>query len=517
MTVTEGAFTIAEDRWRVTPHSFAEHVSGGSCIAYRHHKLVGYFLYLLGVGLIDRLGVTLPVGSGKSFLTSWWFPVWTFHHFPSDRFILASYEATFAEEWGKLVRGTLDEHPELGVQLRPDSQAANRWRTNKGGGMWTAGAGGAITGRRAKKFLIDDPHKNFQEAHSPTVQESIYNFYRSTARTRLLPHAGVGLVMSRWCENDLTGQIQKSPAADRWVWVHLPAVAVDDETIETVIGAATALRLREKGIPLPEWHRGKGEALWPTYWNFETQQWEAWFDESELAEIRQEVGEYIFAGMYQGDPSPAEGGMFKRHNWAFTDVAPVERLDLVRRWDLAGTEGGGDWTAGVLMGRAPNGTVFVLDVRRIQGGPDEVDRFVLATAQEDRRRYDNRVVIRLEQEPGSSGKSVAEGMVKDLLAGFDVKAQTSSGDKALRARPLASQQGVGNVYLVREQQDDGSFREPEWWQRFIDEAAGFDAGAAHDDMVDAASLAYTDLAELARARRRSRVRTTSVAGRQLPG
>jgi len=440
---------------------------------------------------------------------SHWFPLWQLEHWPDRRLILAQYEATLAEEWGKAVRATINDHPdELRVRLRQDSQAANRWRTEEGGGMWTAGTNGAITGRRASTLLIDDPLKNFQEAHSPTIREAVWRFYTSTGRTRLLPGGSVVVVMTRWHEDDLIGRIAATDEdRDQWVFVRLPAIAECDETIVDVIGARAVRRLTDLGLPVPSWHRAEGEPLWP-----ELTPGVPWYDLDELNDVRAEVGEYVWTGLYQQRPSALEGELFRRDAWAKVPAAPAN-LDVVRRWDFAATEKKqSDYTVGVLMGRSKvkgDRRVYVLDVRRDRIGPAGVERLVRATAEDDREAHGS-VPIRIEREPGSSGVHVENHYVTDVLAGFDVAFVPASGDKVVRAMPLSAQQTVGNVALVSNA--DGSA--PGWWQPYIDELAAFPNGN-HDDQVDASSGAYADL--LARRKIQRRARVSSVAGRSMPG
>ena len=118
----------------------------------------------------------------------------------------------------------------------------------------------------------------------------------------------------------------------------------------------------------------------------------------------------------------------------------------------------------------------------------------------------------LEQEPGSSGKKDADYFVRSVLAGYPARAVPTSRNKILNARPFAGQQQAGNVRLVRKLREDGSYGRADWWEMFTAEAASFPRGA-HDDMVDAASQAYNDLA--GRAMRRSRARIGGAAGRML--
>jgi hypothetical protein len=131
----------------------------------------------------------------NSLLTSHWFPVWYLSLFPDRRVISASYEADFAASWGRKVRNTVAQHSEaLKLEVAEDSAAANRWETRQGGGMMTAGVGGPLTGKGANLLLVDDPVKNAEEAASQTLRDKIWNWWTSTAYTRLEPD-GVAVVV----------------------------------------------------------------------------------------------------------------------------------------------------------------------------------------------------------------------------------------------------------------------------------------------------------------------------------
>lgn len=178
-----------------------------------------------------------------------------------------------------------------------------------------------------------------------------------------------------------------------------------------------------------------------------------------------------------------EGALFREDWFRYVDSAPAG-LQVLRYWDLAATEGGGDWTAGAKIGRL-DGSFYILDVKHRQYGPANVERLLESTAADDGPA----VGVRIEEEGGSSGKADAEAKVK-LLAGFDVRTLRATGDKGVRARPLAAQAEKGNVYLVR----------GEWNADFIDELTSFnpdvkDNGGGYDDQVDAASGAFNALAK----------------------
>ncbi|WP_116996314.1 phage terminase large subunit [Desertimonas flava] len=490
---------IAKRAWLATPDTFGRRLSHGTLVAPSHLRLLSWLLYLSSIGYVRRLTIAMPPGHAKSTATSRWFPGWDLELRPKHKIILASYESTLAVEHGKAVREMLMENADkLHVRLKADSQAADRWVTMAGGGLRTAGAGGSITGRRADIFIVDDPFKGFDDSHSPTQRGAVWNWYRSVARTRLLPGGSIIIVQTRWHPEDLIGMVSEQP---NWVHLRLPAIAEEDESIETVVGAEFVAKCARDGVPLPAWHRAEGEPLWP--WLIEPSDVLAgvpWYSADEMAEIRDEVGEYVWQTLYQQNPTVIDGDMFKRDNWVRVDAAPAG-LQVVRRWDMAATEGGGDATAGVLMGRAKNGRVYILDVKHERYGPSGVERLIANTAEEDAEKYGRKMPILIEQEGGSAGKNVAEHYAATVLPGFNVRFEGSTGDKTVRALPLAAQVESGNVYLVRREGDRGP-ETPGWWSKLIDEAAAFPNGA-HDDIVDAASLAYMDLLRLAKTRKKA--------------
>lgn len=176
------------------------------------------------------------------------------------------------------------------------------------------------------------------------------------------------------------------------------------------------------------------------------------------------------------------GSMFQRHWFKTADAAP-QSLRRVRFWDLAsssprpGTDP--DYTAGVLLGRDQRGCYWVLDVARVRTTPAQVEALVASTAVRD----GHGVPIRMEEEPGSSGKTVISHYLRNVLPGYDFAGVKSSGDKATRARPLAAQAEAGNVTLVQ----------GPWNKDFLDELEVFPS-TAHDDMTDASSGALNHLA-----------------------
>ena len=196
------------------------------------------------------------------------------------------------------------------------------------------------------------------------------------------------------------------------------------------------------------------------------------------ATVRAQYTSTLAAQELEGEFLDAAGTLFKRHWFGRADTMPT-LIHRVRAWDLAATPkdekeaGDPDWTVGVLMGKAEDGTHYVLDVRRMRGTPQQVQALVKGTADEDGRE----VAIVMEQEPGSSGVAVIDYYLR-LLGGYNFRGERSTGDKVTRAQPLAAQAEGGKVKVLR----------GPWNKDFLDEIEVFPFGK-HDDQVDATSLA----------------------------
>jgi predicted phage terminase large subunit-like protein len=190
------------------------------------------------------------------------------------------------------------------------------------------------------------------------------------------------------------------------------------------------------------------------------------------------MGEYAVAGQFQQRPAPATGGEFKPDMIETVDAIPAGVLQWCRGWDLGATEGAGDYTAGVKVGKLRDGRYIVAGVVREQFGTAKRDALIKATASGDGM---GQAKQSLPQDPGQAGKGQAQALAA-MLAGHHVHTSPETGDKVVRARPLASQVNAGNVLMLR----------GEWNKAFIDELRTFPNGL-HDDQVDGASRAFNGL------------------------
>lgn len=425
-----------------------------------HHRVLGSYLDRVLTGEITRLMAFMPPQNGKSELVSRRFPAYALGKHPDLRIVATSYSAGLAGDMSRDVQKVMET--EEYTQLFPDTtlptNADREARTalhfevvGRRGYYRAAGVGGGITGKTADIGIIDDPVKNREEAESEAHRKAVCGWYTSTFYTRLFGDTGrVIICLTRWHEDDLAGWLLKmaadDPGADQWTVLSFPAIATEARH--------------------PEDPRQEGEALWPSKYPI-----------AELHRRQIISGTYDWSALYQQEPKPPGGGMFKREWFEIVDAVPVER-ERCRGWDKAGTDMGGDWTAGALMSKTPDGLYFVEDVRRARLSSGRRNALMRQTAADDGIS----VVIRIEQEPGSGGKESAEISVREF-AGYAVSVVPSTTNKRERARPLAIQCEAGNVRLLK-----GA-----WNKAFIDELCDFDTGA-HDDQVDAASSAFNELA-----------------------
>lgn len=191
----------------------------------------------------------------------------------------------------------------------------------------------------------------------------------------------------------------------------------------------------------------------------------------------------------------ALGTMFRRGDFEIIDQSQIPDFEssvrLVRFWDLAATEktetNNPDWTVGTLA-MFTGGKFYVLDVQRARVRSDKVEELIARTAKEDGIL----VPIRMEQEPGSAGKNLADQYARYILPGFDFRAIPASGDKVLRAQPFASAVANKNVFVVRSK----------WWTDWIDELSSFPEACDHDDQVDSVVGAFNFLTGLGLPQRR---------------
>lgn len=406
-----------------------------------------------------RIIVQMPPRHGKSETCSVSLPAWFLSLWPAGRVILVGCEQDFAIGWGRRVKDMAQDHPELGIELRPDVDAAGRWVTTQGGGMYCAGIGGNIIGKGFELGIIDDPVKNGEEAQSQTIQERNWTWWTTTFRTRCEPGGSIVIIMQRFDENDLVGKLlarMKEGTGEDWEVVSFPAEAEEND----VLG------------------RKPGEPLWPERYGTDA-----------LKVFK--LDPYWWATQFQQRPAPLEGGLFKMADLSAAlmdaSVVPSRAIEDVRYWDKAATKheresNKSPQTAGVKGGIDYEGRWWITDVVAFQEDPPGVERMIRAVAEAD----GHHVPIAIEQEPGSGGKDVISHYERNILRGYSLTGHLPGADKITRASPFAAELRKGNVRIVR----------APWNDAFFNELAKFPNGA-RKDQVDATTGLFAVIADIA--------------------
>lgn len=408
-------------------------------------------------GRINRLLINVPPGSMKSLLVSVFWQAWEWgpRNLPSMRFLATAFNDGPVKRDTRKCRDLMLS--EWYRSLWPHivlTRTAETSFANSGTGTREAVAFGSLTSQRGDRLLIDDPHST-ETAESAAERLATTRKFREGATNRLNDQdkSAIVVIMQRLHSEDVSGVIQK--LGMDYVHLCLPMEFEPERRCSTAIGFSDP-RVDD------------GDLLDPVR-----------FPREVVDNLKRDMGAYAFAGQYQQRPTPREGGMFKRH-WfegKIINVAP-EGTVWARHWDLAATaKKTAARTAGVKIGRMPDGRFVVGHVAKTQDEGHAVRKLILATAQTDGKACE----ISLPQDPGQAGKVQAADMIA-MLAGFKARAAPETGDKATRAEPFAAQCEAGNVYLVS----------GEWNESYLDELTGF-PGSQFKDQVDASSGAFARL------------------------
>lgn len=400
-----------------------------------------------------RLMIFMAPQEGKSQKVSRRTPAWLLTHDPTLRVAIVSFEQERAVRWGRDIKRDIETHPELRIRLRPDSQAAGRWHTIEGGGVYCVGIGGALTGEPVDILLIDDPVKGRREAESATQRQYAWDWWESVGSTRLSPRGRVCLMMTRWHEDDLAGRLLANEPGD-WRVVRIPAIAEENDVLGRRPGEElTSVRGREPGY---------------------------------FRKLEQTRSPYVWLSIYQQTPSAAEGLIFKRLWWRYWGqaprIGPSERVSLAGKvyaladcWrfatvDLAAsTRTAADYTVISAWARTISGDLLLLDRTRVRVGEEE--HFAAARPLLERWQLDTMFI-----ETGQIGMTLVREATQ---SGIPVSPLDAETDKLSRALPASAWCKGGRLWLP-----SGAW----WLETWLSEHAQFPSGT-HDDQVDTTSYA----------------------------
>lgn len=415
--------------------------------------------------------INVPPGSTKSTIISIMLPAWCWTRMERMRIIGTSHNKDLALDLARKSRGVVKSEQYIDlfdIALKHDQDTKTYFENEAGGDRHAVGTDGSIIGFHGDLILVDDP-VNPKGARSEleikgvniALNEGIFT-RKTDKRTALII-----MVMQRLAETDpsaemLRRSLEGTEGAAPVKHICLPA---DLRTGRTFVKPQRLV------------HKYVDDLLDPIR-----------MPRDVLKKEKLRLGEYGYAGQYDQNPVPAEGGMFKTDRIRCDRPTPPRSAfkRVARYWDKAGTEGDGAYTAGVLMalhdikdaqGKVVETNIWILDVIRFQEESATRERIIRQTAEMDGKN----VFIGVEQEPGSGGKDSVNATIRSTLFGFSVVGDKVTGDKAVRADPFSVQVNNGNCYVK-----PGA----EWWPAFRDEMKLFPVGR-YRDQTDAASGCFS--------------------------
>ena len=428
---------------------FATHVYPGFKIGPHHRKLSRIFEDVIA-GKKKRVIINIAPRHGKSEFSSYLFPAYFLGKFPEKKIIMGTHTASLSEDFGRRVRNLIEseEYQELfpDTRVADDQKAAGKWSTGAGGQYYAAGVGGALAGRGADVFVIDDPHSE-QEAKTgnPGVFLSAWEWFQSGPLQRLMPNGVIIVVMTRWSMMDLTGQIinhmVKNPDADQWEVVEFPAI-LDEGTANE-------------------------RSLWPEFWPLE-----------ELKKKRAGMDTRYWSSQYLQNPTAEGAQIIKREWWKFWEKDDPPQCDFtIMSLDAAQEKHNrADYNAVTLWG------VFFNE-------ETNQNNIILLNAWKERMEFPELKKAMINEyndwEPDCfivEKKSAGAALYQELRSmGIPVSEFTPSrgNDKIARANAVADLFASGMVWAPLDRR---------WAQEVVQECSEFPVGT-HDDYVDSATQA----------------------------
>lgn len=462
----------------------------------------------------EVLIVSVPPQEGKSTYCSMLLPAWYLGRNPGHQVIEISYNLEQAAKWGEKTLNLMKKYGNdlFGVKVDPNSDSKSNWSMANGfGGMMSAGIRGGITGNPGHLIICDDTLKGAEDMNSPTFKRKNLEEWDDSITTRFQENTKVLMVATRWCEDDLSGEIYNRSLAPDYegypvhilnfkalaepdpdelrdrIAVHecsdreCVALRSDPDAMSSQRDQRKYDRLASHVLDVTDWRdpvlgRKYGEGLGGQH------------STKFFRRKRASTPQGRWMSMHQGIPTFGASGMFPEEDWRFwayddeeADLGPgdirisrnAEFGKVVRVWDIASSPGGGDWTVGSKIARDQLGRILILDRERFQFGPGAVQNRIEQVTAADGFE----VFVLVEKERSGAGETVVDNY-KRLLQAYAVDGVKAEGDKESRATPASIQQNKNNAYLPRNA----------WWtQEWVKEHSQMDGKGKrpkHDDQID---------------------------------
>jgi predicted phage terminase large subunit-like protein len=431
------------------PIAFAKRIYPGFKVGPQHKKLAKIFQDVVD-GKKKRVIINIAPRMGKSEFSSYLFPAYFLGKYPEKKIIMGTHTASLSEDFGRRVRNLIEseEYHEIFPEtvVSDDQKAAGKWSTGAGGQYYAAGVGGALAGRGADLFVIDDPHSEQDvKSNSRLAFDTAWSWFQTGPLQRLMPGGAIIVIMTRWSLLDLTGRLIdyqiKNPNTIPWEIVELPAILNEGEENE--------------------------KSLWPEQWPLEA-----------LKNTKASIDPRYWNAQYMQNPTSDMSAVIGRKDWQVWDREDPPRCDyIIQSWDTAfETHNTADYSACTTWGVWYN--------NEDKGSPN----LILLDAFKDRMTFPELKTIALkhykEWQPDAfivEKKAAGAPLIQELRRiGIPVQEFTPSrgNDKMVRLNAVADLFTSGKVWAP----------DTRWAREVIEEIASFPVGE-HDDFVDTVSQA----------------------------
>ena len=443
----EGRHTLKKAQ--TDPIEFAKRVYPGFKVGPHHRKLAKIFQDVVD-GKKKRVIINIAPRMGKSEFSSYLFPAYFLGNFPEKKIIMGTHTASLSEDFGRRVRNLIDgeDYHEIfpHTQVAADQKAAGKWSTSSGGQYYAAGVGGALAGRGADLFVIDDPHsEQDMKANSRLAFDNAWSWFQQGPLQRLMPGGAIIIIMTRWSLLDLTGRLIdyqiKNPDTIPWEIVELPAIL--DEGTE------------------------KEKSLWPAQWSLEA-----------LKNTKASIDPRFWNAQYMQNPTSDMSALVSRKDWKIWEADEPPKCEyIIQSWDTAfETKNTSDYSACTTWG------VFY------ENEDKRNPNIILLDAFKDRMTFPELKTIALkhykEWTPDAfivEKKASGGPLIQELrLIGIPVQEFSPSrgNDKMVRLNAVADLFTSGKVWAP----------DTRWAREVVEEIASFPVGE-HDDFVDTTTQA----------------------------
>jgi predicted phage terminase large subunit-like protein len=415
-----------------------------------HHRQLAKLFEAVISGEKRRVIINIAPRMGKSEFSSYLFPSYFMGKFPNKKIMMGTHTSSLSEDFGRRVRNLI-ETPDYNTifdktKVSDDQKASGKWSTSEGGQYFAVGVGGSIAGRGADLFLIDDPHSEQDlKSGTRTPFDAAWNWFQTGPLQRLMPGGAIIVIMTRWSQIDLTGQLishqMKNPDADQWEIVELPAIMYE--------------------------HTPEEKSLWPEQWPLE-----------QLQAKRAGMDPRFWQSQYMQNPTSEVAALIKREMWQIWEPEKPPKCEyIIQSWDTAHeTKTASDFSActtwGVWFNEEDNDNAHIILLDAIKG------RWAFPELKKRALDYYK------EWEPDAcliEKKAAGAPLIQELRAmGIPVSEFSpsrgkagSSNDKVVRLNAVSDMFTSGRVWAP----------DTRWARELIEEVAAFPAGE-HDDYVD---------------------------------